>query len=151
MVARDAFRVRIDTGLDSAHACTRTHALTLLGKMRLRAPQALPRNNLRREIHDNRDYPREFRMQVSPRSHDVCLRAPCLHRSLSSSMLFIPFHPACVRIHFSVPTNVFIISITFTLLLYFLLCSELGSNALLIMPLLFSLLFFITIVTFFYL
>lgn len=68
----------------------RTRALALLGKMRLRAPRALPRNNLRREIHDNRDYPREFRMQVSPRSHGgVCppgspSRIPVLFRAIRS-------------------------------------------------------------------
>lgn len=103
--------MRIDTGLDSAHACTRS----LLGKMRLRAPRALPRNNLRREIHDNRDYPREFRMQVSPRSHGVCLQAPrsVLFRAIRS------ISTACVREHFSVPTDVSIISVTFTLLPYY--------------------------------
>lgn len=54
-------------------------------KMRHHAPRAFPRNNLRREIHDNRDYPCEFRMQVSLRSSGVCFPATF------PSSVFIPF------------------------------------------------------------
>lgn len=42
-----------------------------------------------------------------------------LRGSSSSSVPFVPFQPACVRVHFSVPTDVPIISVTFTLLPYY--------------------------------
>lgn len=62
--------------------------------MRHHAPRALPRNNLRREIHDNRDYPCEFRMQVSLRSSRVCFSVTFLRRFSSPSVPFVPFQPA---------------------------------------------------------
>lgn len=105
----------MDTGSDSGHACARAHTRS----WEKCAPRALPRNNLRREIHDNRDHPREFRMHVSPRSHGVCPQAPLFRRS--SSVPFVPFQPACVRAHFSVSTDVSIISVISTLLPYYFL------------------------------